>query len=200
MRRTAAVLVGIAVSGSASASNFSYTYLEATAGLRSLDDDLVFQGEVYEEFDVGSLTGSYQVNDHFALLASGSVSFNDGPDTEITTTRVVVGGSLPVPVGYYADLVPQFGFVSEETESCLGNDCATEDDDGISYGLNVRAWAVPDRLELLLGWSDSTLDDSDFAVSVGAALRWGELHGVRLTSSTDADGNTTTIGYRYTWR
>lgn len=200
MRRTAAVLAGIAVSGPAPASSFSYTYLEGTAGLLSLSDDLVFQGETYEEFDVGSLTGSYQVNDHFALLASGSVIFNDGPDTEITTTRVFVGGALPVPVGYYADLVPHLGFVSEETESCLGSGCAAEDDDGISYGLNVRAWAVPDRLEVSLGWSDSTLDDSELAVNIGAALLWGDLHGVRLTSSRDADGSTMTIGYRYTWR
>lgn len=200
MLRQFAVIIGMMICAQASASSFSYTYLQGELGVLRPDDDLVIAGEVYEELGLTSFSGAYQFDEGLVLGGSSAVVSNNGPDTEVTISQVILGGSIPMAVNERVDVVPEIGFISAETEVCINELCTSDDDSGLAYGVGVRAWADPDKIEVFLGWNDSTLDESESSVSLGGAVWWQDVHSARLRIAVQDTQTTTAVGYRYTWR
>lgn len=186
-------------SGFGSESNFSYSRLGVELGKATLDEDLDFFGERYEDFGVGVLTGSYQVDDNLAIGVGITALTNDGPRTEITNSSLTIALQVPVPIGERVDIVPQFGFGRFETELCYDNICATDDDSAALFGLAIRAWAVPDVLELSAGVFDSTLEESEASVALGLGLWAAEHHRFGLNYEDSDSLSVVTVGYSYNW-
>lgn len=187
-------------SAAASASNFSYSYLGFNLGKLTPDEDIVFLGEVYEEFGTFSLTSGYQFNPNMALFISSSAAANEGPTTELSTSSFSLGLMFPVAVGEYLDIVPGVGFVNAEVEGCSGGLCASDDESGAAFGLSLRGWAVAEVLEVSAQIQGSTLDDSETFVGLGGALWWAKRHSARLDFGSQKSQRQFSIGYRYTWR
>lgn len=200
MLRSLAIIAGMMIFSQATASTFSYTYLQGEFGVLRLDEDLVVDGEVYEEFGVGAFSGAYQFDGGLVLGGSNTVATNNGPDTEVTISQFIIGGAIPVAISEQVDVVPEIGFIAAETEICRNDLCEKDDDNGVAYGVGLRAWAEPNKVEVSLGWHDSTLDDSESAISLGGAIWWLDAHSARLGISVQDTQTTTTVGYRYTWR
>lgn len=181
------------------ASNFPYSNIDVAIGKMRLDEDFVFAGEVYEEFGTFSLSGAYQFNSNFALGLGTSAFANEGPATEIVGVAVALTAMFPFAVGDQLDIVPSVGLQSSELERCRHNWCYSDSDSGLSYGLGLRAWIVPNELEITAGITDSTLEDSEPLVSVGGALWWLNQHSFRLNYSSDKDTSQVSLGYRYSF-
>lgn len=181
------------------ASNFSYSTLGFQIGKVTLEDEIVFLGEVYEEFSSFGLTGTFQAADNFAIGLSGSSFSNDGPRTEITNTTVSVNAYFPLPVGDRIDIIPQIAYISSEAEACADGFCSKADDSGIGYGLSGRAWVVPGQFEINGGFSDSNAEDSESVLSLGAAAWFNDHHSVGFNFDTSENFNAFDIGYTYTW-
>jgi hypothetical protein len=193
-------IIGFALAASlpASASNFSYTSIDVSLAQVRLEDSLRFGGEIYDEFGLFSLAGSYQFNDNFALTLAASALGNEGPTTEISEAALVLGAAFPFAVSSRLDIVPAIGFMSVETESCQYRYCYTEDDSAMTYGLGLRLWAVPSAIEVTAGVADTTFEGSKPTASIGGAL-WLNRHSLRLGYSADQYARAGSVGYRYSW-
>lgn len=186
-------------SGLGSESNFSYSQIGVNLGQAMPEEDIVFFGDRYEEFGVASLAGSVQVNSNVALGVGLSAVANEESRTEINNASLVITAQFPIPVGEQVDIVPQVGFGRFETELCLDGFCQSDDDSAAVYSLGLRAWAVPDVLELNAGYFDSNQDNAESSIALGAALWAAEHHRFGLTYE-DADSLTAvTVGYSYNW-
>lgn len=180
-------------------SNFSYSTLGIQLGKVTPEEELVFFGEVYEEFGAAAISGSVQLADNFAIGAGSSAFSNEGNRTEISSSSINVSLFFPVPLGERVDLVPQVGYVSSEIELCVDGLCSSDDDSAMSYGLATRIWAVPGTLELNLGVLDTNADNSEATTSLGAALWANENHRFALDYATADSVDTVLLGYRYNW-
>lgn len=168
-------------------------------GVLSTDDTIDFAGDLYDDYVTFNLAGSYQVSDNIAFGIGLSGLYNDGARTEITGSSFLLNALFPFAVSNMIDIVPTLGLVTAEVEFCLDNLCLTDDDNGVAYGIGLRAWAIPDLLEISGGIQDTTIDEEDSVVSLGAAMWWLETHSVRILYSNGNDSNTVELGYRYTW-
>lgn len=195
----AAVLL-VLFSTTSSASNFSYSYLGFNLGKLTPDEDIIFLGEVYEEFGTFSLDSGYQFNPNLALFISSAAAANEGPTTELSTSSFSLGLMFPIAVSERLDIVPGVGFVNSEVEGCLSGLCRAEDESGAAFGLLLRGWAVDDSLEINAQVQGSTLDDSETFVGLGGALWWAKRHSARLDFGSQKSQRQFSIGYRYTWR
>src|SRR5690606_1248140 len=148
-----------------SASNFSYSVLEVALGKATLDDEVVVVDEVYEDFGFFGFGGGYQFAENFALSLSAAGFANEGDDTEWTTSTVSILANFPIPVAPQVDIIPTVGYVSGESEICLGNTCIKEDDSGLGYGIGIRAWAVPGQFEVNAAYANSAMEDSERTIS-----------------------------------
>lgn len=186
-------------SGVGSHSNFSYTQLGIDIGKATPDQDIVFYGERYEEFGAASLSGSYQLDNNLAVEIGAAAIANNGPRTEITNSSLAVNLLVPIPVGSRLDIVPHFGFGKFKSEFCIDNDCRSQDDSAALYGIGLRAWVLPNAFELNGGVSDSTLEDSETSVAIGAALWASKNHRFALDYEGSSSISVVTIGYSYNW-
>lgn len=180
-------------------SNFSYSTLGIQLGKVTLDEEIVFLNEVYEDFGAAAINGSFQVADNFAIGAGASAFTNEGSRTEITNSSVNLDLYIPVPLGDRVDLIPRIGYVSSEIELCADGVCVKEDDSAMSYGLATRIWAVPGTLEIIGGFSDTNADGSESVIAIGAALWGGEHHRFALNYDTGDSFDAVLLGYSYNW-
>ena len=193
------VIAGPAHSGTA----FPYTSLGIAVGATSFDDDIIVDtgtsAESHSGAVVASIGGSIQFEGGPFFAASSGAMVSEGSSSEIEERQLNLGFGFPFPLNESFDLVPQLGFLYVDAEACVDNICATDDDSAISFGLQGRAWAVPEQLELGFGLSDTTLDDSDvvFGLSMGVWIEENNRLGLNLSTSDFAD--TFTIGYSYNW-
>lgn len=186
-------------SGFGSHSNFSYTLISIDVGKATPDQDIVFYGERYEEFGAASLSGAYQLDNNLAVSVGASAIANSGSRTEITNSSVAVKLLVPIPVGSRLDIVPNFGFGKFKSEFCIDNNCMSQDDSAALYGIGLRAWVLPNAFELNGGVSDSTLENSETTVAIGAALWANENHRFALDYEGSSSLSVVTIGYSYNW-
>lgn len=180
-------------------SNFSYSTLGIQLGKVTPEQEIVFLGEVYEDFGAASINGSVQLADNFAIGGASSAFSNEGNRTEITSSAINLNLYFPVPLGDRVDLVPRVGYVSAEVEACADGFCATEDDSAMSYGLATRIWASPGKLELNIGVSGSNMEDSEATTALGAALWANEHHRFALNYETSDSFDSVLLGYSYNW-
>ncbi len=201
MKRTFVLAVALLASGSAAASNFSYTYLEGSLGRMSLDEGQVFNGDVYDEFGYASIGGAYQLANDLVLGVQVEAATNDGPNSEVTLSGSLLFASVPMALSDSTDLVLSLGLASTELEICdaSGNACNKGDDSSMAFGIGARMWISPDLLEINFGWSDTTDSDSDSMISLGAAWWPAAHHSIRLDAGFTDNANLTTLGYRYSW-
>jgi len=198
MKKTAAVLCACLASP-VMASNFSYTNIGIGIGKLTPKDNIVFLGEVYEEFAAVDLYGGYQFHDNVAVRFSSEGFGNSGPNTEISVSYGQLGFVFPYAVSEWLDVVPSLGLLRANVELCAGGLCVKDDDSGMAYGLALRAWAMPDVLELGASWEDSTLDDSEARFTLNGAFWFAEKHSVRLDLARSSEDQRVLLGYRYTW-
>lgn len=180
-------------------SNFSYSTLGFELGKATPDEDIIFLNERYEDFGAASLFGSFQAASNLAFLVSASGIANDGPQTELSQTNLTFQLLAPLPVGDQVDIIPRFGFGTFEAEACFNGLCESEDDSAAVYGVSLRAWAAPGLLEFSAGIEDSTLEDSDAALAIGAALWAADHHRFALDYEGSDSFTVVTIGYSYNW-
>ncbi len=180
--------------------NFPYTYLGLGVGQYTPDEEIVFLGERYQEFAYGALEGSYQFSTGPVLGLSFAALSNSGPNTEITQSSALYYLAFPVALTRSLDLVPRIGLAYVEFERCYQSLCAKEDDSGIGYGADVRFWAVPGTLEVNTGWSDTTLEDSEPAVSFGTGLYLAERHRLGFVFTQFDRDTLSALQYSYHWR
>jgi hypothetical protein len=203
----AAVCAALAVSVSAPLvaqdkfeTNFSYSYLGFNVGKVTLDEQLDFLGETYEEFGTFAVNASYQVHDNAAVIFGSAAMSNSGPQTEITASTAVLGFAFPFKAGSALDIVPTLGLLSYRDEFCVSNVCVKDDESGMAYGVSVRAWAIRDSLEINGSWADSTLEDSLAHYGIGGAFWWATHHSVRLNLGRNKESRSVSLGYWFTWR
>lgn len=181
------------------ASNFSYSTLGFKLGKLTPDEEIVFLGERYEDFGIASISGSVQVASNFAIGGAISSTANDGPRTEINLSSVSGSLLFPIPLGPAADVIPQIGYLSTEAELCADSVCISEDDSAVSYGVGLRLWAVPEKLELSAAFGDNNGDNSESTVSLGIAGWSSENHRFALDFNTSDSADAVLIGYNYVW-
>ncbi|TVP56490.1 MAG: hypothetical protein EA349_07885 [Halomonadaceae bacterium] len=179
--------------------SFSYTSLGFALGQTRLDDSFFVAGEEYKDFGFASIRGAFQAADNLYIGASVSAEANDGRDTEVTVTGSELFVGFPIAVAEHVDLVPEVGFARAEIEVCLNNVCIKESDSGMTYGGSLRMWAVPDTFEVGFSFFDSTLDDSESVVGLGAALWAAERHRFGLSYSQSSSASLTALSYAYHW-
>ena len=200
MVRSAVVALVLLASQSAFASNFPYTYIHVGFGKVSLDEELVFFDEVYEEFGYFGISGAVQVADNVSVGLALSAMANEGRNTELSQSMSLLFVDFPFAVSPVLDIVPSVGLLNVEVEACLDRLCVKDDDSGMAYGVALRAWAAPDVFEINAGFSDTTLDDSESAVSLGGALWFLDHHRVGLVLSRSSEQSGFTLGYSFNWR
>ncbi|MDI9244667.1 hypothetical protein [Marinobacter sp. CHS3-4] len=186
-------------SGSSSQSNFTYSSLGIQLGKVTPEQELVFLGEVYEEFGAAAITGTVQLANNFAIGGSSAAYANSGNRTEITNSSLSLNLFFPIPIADRVDLVPRVGFVRVETEFCADGICASEDDSVVAYGLASRIWVAPDKLEVNVGFSDVNEEDSESTIALGGAIWATENHRFALDYETSDSVDAVFVGYSYNW-
>lgn len=186
----------------ADADNFSYTYLEVGSGRIWLKDDMVVSSgvseDVYDAFYRFLLSGAGQLDNGIVIGGDALLSGNKGADTWVATWEYTLTGSYPVNMTKRIDIIPQLGFVSTRGFICIDGNCDIDNDIGLTYGIGLRAWAVPGKLEISAGWNDSTNDLSDSVVHFGGALWWRKNHSVRFNAEMADKQGLASLSYRYT--
>lgn len=190
----------------AGADNFSYTYLEVGSGKIWLKDDRIVSGDAsgdvsgdaYDAFYLFFLSGAGQLDNGIVIGGDALLSGNKGADTWVATWEYTLTGSYPVNMTKKIDIIPQLGFASTRMVVCIDGKCDIDNDIGLTYGIGLRAWVVPEKLEISADWNDSTSDLSDSAFRLGGALWWRKNHSVRLTAMLTDDQGAAGISYRYT--
>ncbi len=224
MKKVFSVLAGCVLAGlvtPALGSNFSYTYVGGDLGVTTLDDDLIFNGEIYEEFGAANINGAFQFNENFAVRLSSSAISNDGPRTQITQTATNASVIFPFAVGSKLDIIPSLGYVFTESEFCDerwdydgwyyddddddffdfydDDECSSDDDSGVLFGISSRIWAIPGRLEFNAGVSDSNIEGSESTISLGGAVWLADHHSIRVNYGTNDTSSTVAVGYAFAW-
>ena len=213
MKTTTSLILSACFAAPALAGNFSYTSLEAGLGVRFLDDSLIHAEEVYDEFGALMLAGALQLDADFLLGAELWVAANSGPDTEIAQSRLGLRAGFPLALSGVLDIVPMLGVLASRVEYCQYSWCYRDIEGGLSYGLELRFWALPGTVELTAAVTDSTLPSSRPLWAAGAAIWRGAHHIVRLqlrrygqaddgarhSHGLGRDGNEILFGYRYSW-
>ena len=190
-----AASIGI-FSVTASASNFSYTFLQGNLGTIEFDDSIVIANEEYDGLGTFGAVGSFQSEDGVTLEAGFERGFNDGDDSEINATQVYIAGGYPIALNKSIDLYPQVGLVRSEAEVCINSTCADESDSGGVGAIGARAW-VTSRVEAGARLSQTTLDDADPVTSflIGWWLSPEEAR-LSLEASAQEDQTSFTGGFR----
>ncbi|TDT43158.1 outer membrane protein with beta-barrel domain [Halospina denitrificans] len=144
----------------ASASNFSYTFLQGNLGTVEFDDSIVIANDKYDGLGTFGAVGSYQSEEGVTLEAGFTRGFNDGDNSEINATEAFIAGGFPIALNNSIDLYPQVGLVRSEAEVCINSTCADESDSGGVAAIGARAW-VTSRVEAGASLAQTTLDDAD---------------------------------------
>lgn len=180
-------------------SNFSYSNAGFQIGKATPDEEIVFGNEVYEDFGLFSFAGSYQVANNMAIGAGIGAIANEGARTELSTSSYSILATFPVPLGARVDLVPAIGLTGYEDEACVDGSCVQFDDNGIAYGMGLRAWAVPGKLELNLAYEDTNMEDIESTVTAGIAGWLAQHHRIGLNYTSSEFVSSVALGYNYTW-
>ena len=190
-----AAVIGLA-SVNATASNFSYTFLQGNLGVIEFDNSLFVGNDEYDGLGTFGAVGSYQSAEDVTLEAGFERGFNDGDDSEINTSEVYVAGGLPVALNNSIDLYPQVGLVWSEVEVCFNGNCADESDSGGLGAITARAW-VTSRVEASARLLHTTLDDAD-PVATFVLGWWFSPEEARLSLSASAQDEQTSFsgGFR----
>jgi predicted porin len=142
------LLAGLVLPFAASASNFSYTYVEGYYGSVSVDDsDGDFDGDAW------GLTGSWQFHDMF--FAFGGYEWGDY-DFDIETDTYQLGVGLAFPIGETVDLAFGASYVDVSVDIPFFPD---EDDDGYGVFGGFR-FGLGDAFQVDAGASYVDLSDS----------------------------------------
>ncbi len=186
----------------AGADHFSYTYLEVGSGKIWLKDDMIVSSgvseDVYDAFYRFLLSGAGQLDNGIVIGGDALLFGNKGADTWVATWEYTLTGSYPVNMTQRIDIIPQLGFVSTRMFVCIDGNCDIDNDIGLTYGIGLRAWAVPGWLEISADWKDSSSDLSDSVFRFGGALWWRKNHSVRLNAEMADKQGSAGISYRYT--
>lgn len=184
----------------AAASNFSYSQLSVDLGTASLDDDFFILGEEYDDLGYASFGGGYQFNDFAAFSLTSSAYAAEEGDTEFTYSWVELYLHFPIAVADNIDIAPFIGPRNDDAEICAGSLCASDDESSIGYGLEIRAWLVPDSLEFNASYTDADEDGFDSEVEIGVAAFLDNNSSIQIDYMSEDSINRFSIGYRYTWK
>lgn len=195
---TCAALLSV-LSAPALASNFSYSHLGVDFGQATPDEDLILAGETYDSFGFFSVGGGYQFTDNVALSLSSSAYAAKEGDTDFTYTFVELYLHFPIAVSKDIDITPFVGLRRDEAEACVGAICFTDDESGGGYGLAVRAWVVPDKLELNASYTDSNQDGFDSEIEIGMSAYINKNNSIQVNYMTEDSISRFAVGYRYYW-
>ena len=173
------------------------TALPAVSRADTLDYSFAELAYVDSEFgnlngDGISLRGSVPVNDTFFVFAS---YWDVGYDFNVDLTSIEAGAGVHLPFNDKVHLVGRFGLVKSE----LDTNNSSSDDDGYTFGAQVRAAVMP-RLELEGGFDYIDLgSDPDTLLIMQARYFFLEniAGGLRLEFGDDIDSMS--LGVRVTF-
>ena len=181
------------------AGNFSYTYLGIDIGKATLDEEIFFNGYLYEELGYASFQGSYQFNENIVLSVESSSMSNKGGNTELSYSNLEFIASFPFSLGENTDIVPFIGARNDEVEACISIICATEDESFIEYGAKLRVWLVLNKIELNIKYLNANSDGFDPEFGFGGAFMISENHRININHRVEDSASLTSLGYRYNW-
>lgn len=174
------VLAGLLIPFAASASNFSYTYVEGYYADVSVDDsDGDFDGDAW------AITGSWQFHD--MLFAFGGYEWGDY-DFDIETDTFELGLGLAFPIGEQVDLAFGASYVDVSVDIPFFGD---EDDDGYSVFGGFR-FGLGESFQVDAGASYVDLNDSGSDTGYSIVGRyyftdaWAVGAGYQTADDTDA--------------
>ena len=179
--------------------NFTYSQLGIGLGVINFDDSIIIAGDEYDGLAFLTLSGSVQIVENVVLGLSLNGAASEGDNSEISASAAILSIAVPIPVGERTDIVPLLGYGTYSAEVCIFDTCAEEDDSAASYGISARFWAVPDQVELNLGISDTTLEDSEATLSAGFGGWIHEHHRLGVNLSLTDDQTAYGLGYSYNW-
>lgn len=204
-------LLGIAIAASigfstqAAASNFSYTYLEISAGAVRFNDEIRlptnFGSEVYKGIAGATLAGSYQFTDVFYVLLASSYLENSGDNTELSVSQSLLGLGSAFAVGSDTDINFGIGVASAEAEACFTNFCVKDKETGLGLRAGVRH-KLTDALEISTVVGHTRFSDVGDSTSINASIAWwfNNSSSVSLGIGVNDDSDTSmSVGYRYTF-
>ena len=173
------------------------TALPAVSQADTLDYSFAELAYVDSEFgnlngDGISLRGSLPVNETFFVFAS---YWDVGYDFNVDLTSIEAGGGVHLPFNDKVHLVGRFGLVQSE----LDTNNFSSDDDGYTFGAQVRAAVMP-RFELEGGFDYIDLgDDPDTLLIMQARYFFLDniAGGLRLEFGDDIDSMS--LGVRVTF-
>ncbi len=185
MLRSILILVSLAATAPASASEFDYNYFQLSYGNIEFDD-------VNVDGDGFGLAGSYSINPDFHVFADYQAA---GLDFGIDAT------SLGAGIGWHTTLSPVIDLVASVSYQYLELDApggADVDDSGLGLGVGLR-FAASDELELNAGISYVDLSDSgdDTGFGVGGLYSFSESFSLGLGANWSDDATSYTIAGRF---
>ncbi|RFA25560.1 hypothetical protein CAI21_18710 [Alkalilimnicola ehrlichii] len=188
-----------AYSQSSAANNFSYTYLEFSVGALTLDEAIRINDRQYKTLSAFSISRAHQFDGGLVLHGGIAGAHAEKGKTELGYGQLVIGVAFPITVTDRIDIIPTSGFLAVNAEACVDNVCLKSDDDGILYGLAVRAWLSPESVEIMTALANSTISGSATEATLEGAFWWGNHHSARLTLSSADSDRSVLVGYRYSW-
>lgn len=185
MLRSSIVILSIALSASASAEDFDYSFFSLGYGNIEFDDVNV-DGD---GFNVG---GSYAINDSYHVFADYSSADLDGG---IDATEFGAGIGWHTSLSDAVDLVAGLSYEYVELDA---SGFGSVDDNGFGLGVGLR-FAASEALELNAGINYVDLSDSgdDTGFSVGGLYDLSDAFSVGLGGSWSDDTSSYTLSGRF---
>lgn len=175
----------LAISGAASAQNFSYDYLNIGYGVVEFDD-LDVDG------DALGIDGAFAIADNYHLFATYEVG---DFDFDVETTSYNAGIGYNAPVSDRLDIVARLSYEYVEVDAPV---IPSVDDNGFGLGVGLR-FAATEQFELNAGLDYIDLSDSgdDTGFNAAALYNFSDVFSVTLRGDWTDDVSSYTLGGRF---
>lgn len=196
-RCLALVLILVAAPLGASASELSYSYVEAGLGRAEVQGESFF-GEVDSTMTGEYIRGSVSVADSFYLFGGYETASDNawGFGTQVETDEIHFGFGYRHPLSGRADLVSELGHVRRDVQFDDGFGTYRGDVSGARVSVGLRG-ALSDNFEGLVKASYYGGDfDRDFTATAGLQWRFTRIWGVTGEAETGGDATQLRLGMR----
>jgi hypothetical protein len=196
-----ALLTTLSYTAPATASNFSYTYLETSLDVLVFDENVNAGNVEFEGVGGATIAGSFQFTDTLYVSLDSRYLQNTSNSTEISVGTGVFSLGAAFAVANATDLTVQAGTGTIETQDCFSGFCRKENTYAIQVGAGLRH-LVSQGFEISADATYIDADDYDGQVTVGTAARWwfNDSSSIHLGVSVDKESNFgASFGYRFTF-
>lgn len=181
----------------ADAGDFSYTYLEVALGKTCLDEKITVSEDGYDGLFLFAISGASRFDNGIVIGVDALIAGNKGDDTWVARYEYVLTGSYPIRMTNRVDLIPKLGLVTTRMLVSAEESTTLDSETRLSYGIGLRAWAIPENLEISCNWNDSSNDLSKPAFRLTGSIWWRENHSIGLATTIESEQASAGVFYRY---